>query len=237
MKDKIEESHLDFYRRWGRLERPYFKWQLQQFAAYIGQRIGDIGCGLGNFVEFFREKELYLSFEPDKELASEFELLPKTKNVRLAINGDICTSEAVEEMRANKLDTIICINVLEHIKNDKCALSNMVNGVIPNGHICILVPAFSWLYGTFDKLGHYRRYSKEDLLRIIKELNVRLIKCYYMNLLGGLGWFFKARVIKEKRPRNENYKIINMLLPMISFLEGIIKPPFGLSLVMVLKKK
>ncbi len=93
-----EESHLDLYRRWGELSKPYFKWQFSHFSKYVGQRIGDIGCGLGNFVPLFSEKELYFGFEPDKELSMEFERLHKLrKNVKLAVNGNIATSEAVEE--------------------------------------------------------------------------------------------------------------------------------------------
>jgi 2-polyprenyl-3-methyl-5-hydroxy-6-metoxy-1,4-benzoquinol methylase len=238
MRNAIQESHFDFYKRWGMLAKPYFKWQARQFSTWVGQRIGDVGCGLGNFVEFLREKELYLGFELDKNLAENFKLLHKAENVRLAANGDICTTGAVEEMRASQLDTIICVNVLEHINNDKCALSNMIDGISRNGHICIIVPAFPWLYGSLDELdGHCRRYTKKDLLRLIKDKNVEVIKCYYLNFLGGLGWLIKGRIIREKRHGNENYTIINKLLPLISFVERIIKPPFGLSLVMVLKKK
>ena len=50
-----DESHLDLYRRWGKLSKPYFKWQFSHFSKYVGQRIGDIGCGLGNFVFLFSE--------------------------------------------------------------------------------------------------------------------------------------------------------------------------------------
>lgn len=171
------------------------------------------------------------------EACSYFDI-HKAENVRLAANGNICTTEAVDEMRASQLDTIICVNVLEHINNDKCALSNMIDGISRNGHICIIVPAFPCLYGSLDELdGHCRRYAKKDLLRLVKDKNAEVIKCYYLNFLGGLGWLIKGRVIREKRHGNENYTIINKLLPLISFVERIIKPPFGLSLVMVLKKK
>ena len=141
-------------------------------------------------------------------------------------------------MRANRLDTLICINVLEHIKNDKRVLSNLVDGVSSKGHVCVIVPAFSWLYGSLDALDkHYRRYSKEDLLRMTEDLKVIVSRCYYMNFPGGLGWFIKGRILKEKRHADINYTVTNMILPIVSFAESIIKPPFGLSLVAVLRKK
>jgi 2-polyprenyl-3-methyl-5-hydroxy-6-metoxy-1,4-benzoquinol methylase len=238
MNSKSMESHLDFYKRWGALAKPYFKWQIQQFSGYIGGRIGDIGCGLGNFVEFFRDRELYVGFEPDEELAGEFGLAHKAGNVKLAAYGDVCTPQAVEEMKAHKLDTIICINVLEHIKDDELALSNMAGGISRNGHICIIVPAFASLYGSLDRLdGHWRRYSKRDLPRLTRNPTVEIVRCHYMNFLGGLAWFVKGRVLQEKTHANENYTITNRLLPLISLAERHVKPPFGLSMMMVLKKR
>jgi len=63
------------------------------------------------------------------------------------VNFDICSTKAIDEIIANNLDTILCINVLEHIKQDTRALNNMVKGIRNNGYIEILVLAFSWLYG------------------------------------------------------------------------------------------
>lgn len=238
MYSQKEESHLDAYRRWGKLAKPYFKWQFEQFSNYIGKRIGDIGCGLGNFVQFLNDRELYLGFEPDKELSREFNLLHKGENIKLAANGDVCSDKAIEEMKKSRLDTIICINVLEHIKDDKRVLSNMVEGVAKGGYICILVPALEVLFGSLDELdGHYRRYTKETLKQLVKGLEADIVKCHYFNLIGALGWYLKSRIIKEKSHGDENYTIINLLLPFISAIEKAIKPPFGLSLVMALRKK
>jgi 2-polyprenyl-3-methyl-5-hydroxy-6-metoxy-1,4-benzoquinol methylase len=58
------ESHLDFYRRWSGHCKPYFRWQMRQFSPYIGNRVGDVGCGLGNFAELLLDRELYLIKPP-----------------------------------------------------------------------------------------------------------------------------------------------------------------------------
>ena len=94
------------------------------------------------------------------------------------------------------------------------------------------------LYGSLDSLDrHYRRYSKKEMLLMTKNLNVDVVKCYYMNLLGALGWFLKAKVMKENRHGSENYLIGHLLVPVMSLAERIVRPPFGLSLVIVLKKR
>jgi len=123
------ETHSEFYLRWGRLARPYFKWQFEQFAPYLGRRVADVGCGMGNFVEFLHDRDLYLGFEPDRELADKFKVLHVPDRVRLAANGDIITDESVAEMKANDIDSALCVNVLEHISDDRAALANIIKGV------------------------------------------------------------------------------------------------------------
>lgn len=238
MEKYANETHLDFYLRWGRLARPYFQWQFEQFKGVFGNRIADIGCGLGNFTEFFYGKELYLGFEPDLDCANKLKEIHKNNNILLSDIGDICNPKAVEILEHNRIDTVICFNVLEHIENDTDALKNMVDGVIPGGHICLILPAFSWLYGTLDKLdGHYRRYDKNEITRLIGKLDVEIKNYHYFNLLGALGWFVKGRILKEKHHTDANFNLINKILPVISTVERFLKPCFGLSIILVLKKR
>jgi len=236
----MKKNLLTLYKNWGELAKPYFEWQLKQFSSYLGKRIGDVGCGEGNFACFLKNSELYLGFEPENDLAALFRKNYQAENIRLATHPDITTKQAVEEMRENRLDTVICINVLEHIRNDKLALDHLMEGILPGGHICLLVPALPALYGTLDEVAmHYRRYSKKQLLDLAKVVGggrVDIIECYFMNFIGALGWFYKRIILKEKAHGDENFKIMNLILPFVSFMEHFIKPPIGMSLVLVLKK-
>lgn len=232
-----KETHLGFYKRWGKLAGPYFEWQIRQFLPYLGKRVADIGCGLGNFTPFLKDRELYLGLEPDPELQREFTEHFSSPNIRLARQGDITFPETASEIESHQIDSIICINVLEHIKEDQFAFSNMVKGVFPGGYICLLVPALPWLYGTLDEMdGHYRRYTKKTLLCLAQQEKVEVVKIYYSNLIGVLGWFLKGKILKEKTHGDENFTLMNKLLPLVSFIEDRIKPPLGMSLVMILKK-
>ncbi len=234
----MKESRVAFYKRWGTHSKPYFEWQSEQISKYVGKRIADIGCGLGNFVEVFSDKELYLGFDPDESVRQEIQRSEYPDNFRLSKKGDICQAETVEEINVNDIDTIICINTLEHIKDDKQALTNMVKAVKKDGHVCLIVPALHCLYGSLDEFdGHYRRYSKKDLLVLTDNLEVEIVLLRYMNMIGSVGWFIKSRIVKEKTYKNTNFNIIVSLLPIISFLEKYIKPIFGLSLVLVLRKR
>jgi len=101
-----------------------------------------------------------------------------------------------------------------------------------------LVPAFNFLFGSLDALdGHFRRYAYKDVRRLMDGLELELIKSYYLNLPGAVAWFIKGRILKEKAHDNCDYKGMNALLPAVAFIEGVIKPPFGMSLVAVLRKR
>src|SRR6185503_15783204 len=145
--DQRMESHLDLYRRWGELARPYFQWQFDQFSPYLGSRVADVGCGLGNFTPFLKDKSCYVAFEPDQELAREFQSLHQSDNIHLAKNPDITNPASVEEMQQYGIDSILCVNVLEHIENDQLAMKNLVSSVSAGGRVCLLVPALQFLYG------------------------------------------------------------------------------------------
>lgn len=233
----MTETHLEFYKRWGQLARPYFQWQYDQFSDFLGRKVADVGCGLGNFVPFLLDRDLYLGLEPDPELVREFGNIHKSSNVRLASCGDITDPASVNELKQNQIDSVICVNVIEHIEADLRAFTHMVEGVSQGGSVCILVPAMQILYGTLDKLdGHYRRYSRSDLLRLTDGLPVQVVRLYYLNFVGAFGWFLKGRILKQSAQSDSNYSAMNRILPVISKLENWVKPPIGLSLVLILRK-
>lgn len=235
------ESRIDFYRRWGALNAPYFRWQFEQFAPYTGKRIADIGCGLGNFLPFLKKAECYLGFEPDAALRQEFQKHCNVPGIILSPCHDITDTRAAAALKTHAVDTILCINVLEHIEKDAQALNNMIEGLSPGGHLCLLVPALQALYGSLDRLdGHYRRYDRDKLLELASAAagsRARVVKCRYMNFPGVFGWFLKSKILKETSQKDENYRLMNTILPVVAAVEKLIPPPLGMSLVLVLKKE
>jgi SAM-dependent methyltransferase len=231
------ESHLDFYRRWHRNTKPYIRWQLEQFEPFLGRRVADVGCGLGNFAEYLATKELYLGIDADEELLAELRKEyghhPGVKTTNIDITSPACT----EALRAERVDTIICVNVIEHIEDHARAVRNMVDALPPGGHLGLLVPALPVLMGTLDRLdGHYRRYTKPVLRGVLDGLPGDLLQLYYFNLPAVAGWFVKGRILKQERHTDDNYHIMNAILPAVRWCEKRVHPPFGMSLVAVFRK-
>jgi SAM-dependent methyltransferase len=239
----MTESHSDFYERWSAQARPYFGWQFGQFAPHVGKRVVDVGCALGSFVPHFLEHgvEGYWGVENDADLRARFTERHRDPRARLTATTDATDPALAEEMKALGVDTAFSVNVLEHIERDDLALRHMIEGTKPGGHICLLVPAHPFLYGTLDALDHhFRRYTKAALRDLVARAGgekVEWVELYHFNAVAAFGWFLKGRLLKETKQADENYALMNAVLPFASRAEKLIRPPFGLSLVAILKRR
>lgn len=231
------EAHLEFYRRWHRLNAPYFRWQFEQFERFLGDRCADIGCGIGNFLPCFLDRGFYLGIDNDPELVIELQnQLPDHDGFR-ALRVDATTPAMAEVLRSFSIDSAICVNVLEHISEDRLVVGNLIDALPVGGTLSILVPALPFLFGTLDTLdGHYRRYTKSTLRELWTGLDVRVERLHYFNFVAIPGWYLKGRILKDTRQTDANYKLMNILLPAVRAAERLVHPPIGLSLVAVLRK-
>jgi hypothetical protein len=99
------------------------------------------------------------------------------------------------------------------------------------------MPAVPFIFGTLDELdGHCRRYTKRTMAALFTGLPGQIRKLYYFNFAGVPGWFLKGRILKQRRHTNDNYAIMNMLLPVLRPLEKLIPPPLGMSVIGVFRK-
>jgi SAM-dependent methyltransferase len=143
------------------------------------------------------------------------------------------------ELKRYEFDTIVCLNVLEHIEDDLRALVQMHSLLAPGGRLVLLVPANQILYGTVDRsLGHYRRYTRKDLLPIMKQAGFRVDRSFYMNVVGMAGWFWNNRIIKRAEESEDLIAIFDRYVaPVAEFAERLIPPPTGLSLIAIGRKE
>lgn len=214
------------------------KWLFEQIKPYLGKKILEIGSGIGNISKFIcsggRDVVLtdingsYLEY-----LRNRFIGNPRVKVMPL----DIVSGNPAQALPF-KADTVICISVLEHIENDNLALDNIYNMLEQNGRLIIITPALKALYGSLDeKLGHFRRYDKNDLAGKLEAGKFRIEKIYYHNLVSAIGWFVSARILKTKVISSFQSLSIDNLVPFIAGVERIVKAPFGLNVIAVCRKE
>jgi 2-polyprenyl-3-methyl-5-hydroxy-6-metoxy-1,4-benzoquinol methylase len=123
--------------------------------------------------------------------------LKKSFEKQAVLDIDI-VAVSFEEIHGDKLgayDAVFALNVVEHIKDDKLAIENMIKLLKPGGKIIILVPAYQWLYNGFDvALEHFKRYTKSRLLGIFPTAGAKLIRSWYFNFAGIFGWFLVGSI-------------------------------------------
>lgn len=208
----------------------YNKWSLEKFKRYLKGKIIEVGCGIGNFTVTLSQYGEVVGIDIDKKFVK------KNIDARIKVGyGDI---EKGEYFFGNAtFDTAVCINVLEHILDDKKALKNLYLLLKREGYLILLVPIHNFLYGEIDKsIGHLRRYDPNILKSELTNLGFTIIKSRKLNFLGAIGWFIAGRILTDKQVDENKIKLFNLISPLL-LLENIIEPPIGTSVLIVAKKE
>lgn len=215
----------------------YNMWLFQQFEPFLGQRILEMGAGMGNITHFLLDRELVVATDISEkyihDLKQEFSGF---SNVKVALL-DFTDRKSVDGFsKAENIDTIVSTNVLEHIEDDHMAISGCFNILQPGGHLILLVPAHSVLYSKMDKnLRHFRRYNIASLRKVISDGGFRILYERYLNVLGAIGWFINGRVLGRNLIPSRQVRLFDFIVKLLAW-EKFIKPPFGLSILLVAEK-
>jgi 2-polyprenyl-3-methyl-5-hydroxy-6-metoxy-1,4-benzoquinol methylase len=215
----------------------YFAWHSRLVVRELGQRVVEVGCGIGNFTALLLDRDLVVTLDCEEACVENLrERFPGRGNLRTLV-CDAGTA-AFRDLGRFRPDSVVCVNVLEHIEDDLGTLRAMAEILVPNGVIVLLVPAFEALYGPIDRnLGHYRRYRRRSLAKLANAAGLEIRKLHYVNAAGFFGWWVNARVLKRETQSETQIAIFDRwMVPVVSALEGAIPPPFGQSLLAVLRK-
>jgi len=216
------------------LER-YNEWILEKIRPWIGRRVLEVGSGIGNFSSYFLDSEiLVLTDIRDDYLVRLRERYGAHANVaveRYDLEGP------AGRLSDYKIDTVIALNVLEHIEDDRLAFSELYGLLAPGGKIVLQLPAHRLLYGTLDThLDHFRRYTARDIKSKLAACGYKIECIRRFNMFGALGWFVASRVLRRRILPEGQLGLFNLLTPLFMALERIIPVPFGLSLLVVARK-
>ena len=203
------------------------------FRPHIGSRVLEVGSGIGTMSRPLAEMaELVVGIEPNANCAVRVQEVMR-HHPRFSLRT--CHLEECDpaELAACRFDTVVCVNVLEHIEDDTAAVRLFRDVVVPGGRVLIFVPAVQAAYGPLDaELGHHRRYSSGALAAVFREAGLELLSLRYTNPIGLLGWMFNAHVTRSTAHSLTQVRLFETLVaPWALPLERILAPPIGLSLV------
>ena len=150
----------------------------------------------------------------------------------------VCTNAMESESfpQGQSFDTVVCLNVIEHVEDDLRALRNMWNALDDGGRAIILVPYGPGLYGSLDEvLGHFRRYTVEQLADVAQQAGFQLEQMLKFNRPGVPAWWLNGRVLHRKTFGLGQIRMLNLLTPLFRLMDPWLPLP-PLSLIAVLKK-
>ncbi|HYL20149.1 MAG TPA: class I SAM-dependent methyltransferase [Gemmatimonadales bacterium] len=191
----------------------YNRWMFERLRPWVGRRVLEVGAGIGNMSAFLvdRERAVLTDTEPHY-LARLRESFGDRPNVRVV---ELRLPAFDPHLVAERVDTVFCLNVLEHIEDDGASLAAMRQLLGPGGRLVLLVPALRPLYGTLDQaLGHFRRYARGEVVGKLEAAGFRVGHVEYFNLGGVPGWWLASRVLRRPMISTAALRCYEALVPL-----------------------
>jgi len=221
------ENHLG-----GAEGRRYRAYQYDLVKPHVGRSLLEVGSGLGHFSEMFEGRLDHLVVSDSDpycidQLTQRYAGRSDVEVLSLALPGEVKIKRRV--------DTVVMMNVLEHIADDSQALRDLAACLTPGGRIVIWVPGYMQLYGDFDRLvGHVTRYTPKTLRRSVEAAGLHVEVCKPVNLIGGIAWWLMVRVSGVGHASPKLASIYDMtVVPITRALERMFTPPFGQTVLCV----
>ncbi|BDG09655.1 glycosyltransferase [Anaeromyxobacter paludicola] len=238
LSDKIYTADAYGSQILGRLSRaPRFNaWMADVVRPYCGERVLEIGSGTGNMTRHLIPRRRYVASDINPLYLESLRALTADKPYLTTQFTDV-TDPASYPRLPEGFDTVVCLNVVEHVDDDAGALRNIREVLSPGGRAVVLVPQGPWNMGTLDAvLGHKRRYTEESLAALAAGSGFRVREIVKFNRIGTLAWWLNGKVLRRRTFGLGQILMLNALTPLFRKLEPVLPVP-ALSLVAVLERE
>jgi len=189
------------------------RWMAGVIQPYIGKRVLETGAGIGNLTRMLcPRRKRYIAADIDTEhlarLRARFQHRPniEIRHCDLANPGDF-------KDLTGSVDSVVCLNVLEHVEDDMAGLRNIYTALQPGGRAIILVPHGQEIFGSLDTaLGHFRRYSREELQQKMEQAGFRVERILDFNRISRPAWYVTGRLLKRKTLSRFQLRVFDRLV-------------------------
>lgn len=215
--------------------RNYHRWIVGEIASYLGRRVAEVGAGVGSVSELILERDVdeLFAFEPSGNMYPV--LAGKLgRETRVTLINDFFSPR----YSAGNFDSVVYINVLEHIEDDRAELTQAFESLSPGGHLAVFVPACSWLYSDFDRqIGHFRRYTKPGLCERVTTAGFTVVKARHFDIAGIIPWYVNFVLFGADSIGGRSVALYDRLIvPVMRVVEGVIPPPAGKNVLLIARK-
>jgi 2-polyprenyl-3-methyl-5-hydroxy-6-metoxy-1,4-benzoquinol methylase len=189
---------------------------LDQLDKNIGKNVLEVGAGLGLITKNLLQRGRFVSaLEPDSQLFKQLDVNLHHQNLK-KFNSTLAAWNN-EERPGQMFDTILYVNVLEHIDNDVEELQNAAKFCTANGRIVVFVPSNPALYGTMDWMSaHFRRYRKKELEKVAMSAGLKIHSCEYFDAVGKVPYFLMYRLLRKTTLGSSSVGIYDKLIVPLS---------------------
>jgi 2-polyprenyl-3-methyl-5-hydroxy-6-metoxy-1,4-benzoquinol methylase len=220
-----------------RLERVqrFNRWMAQAVAPDVGSQVLEIGAGIGNVTHALLPRDFYLASDVNPHYVDYLSNFAVGKPY-LQVDRIDLEDGATFAPWAGKFDTVICLNVLEHVRDPLLALRNMHGALEPGGKLVLYVPQGPALFSSLDEvLGHRCRYTKESLRRELEATGFEVQSLRDFNRLGVGGWWLNGKILRRRNFSRIQLKIFDLLVPLLRRIDAGLPGP-GLGILAVARK-
>jgi glycosyltransferase involved in cell wall biosynthesis len=210
-------------------------WMADTIRAYCGSRVLEIGSGVGTLTRKLIPRDQYVASDINPLYLEPLTQLSTNHPYLRASYCDV-TDSASFPISSEGFDTVICLNVIEHVEDDVKAMENIRNVLGDGGTAVVLVPNGPWNFGTLDQvLGHYRRYTRESLLKLGEDAGFVVEKLIVFNRIGTPAWFLNGRIMRRRMFGLFQIWMLNLLTPIFRVVDPVLPFP-PLSLIAIFRK-
>jgi SAM-dependent methyltransferase len=181
----------------------------------LGSRVLELGAGIGNMTRHLsRGRRHYMATDIDEEhlarMRVRFQGRPILEVRRCDLREDADFADLGE-----RFDTVVCLNVLEHLEDDLAALRRMRRTLQPGGRAIVLAPRDQAIYGSLDKvLGHYRRYAAGELEARMGQAGFRVERALPFNRITRPGWRLNGQILRRESFGGLQLRVFDALVPL-----------------------
>lgn len=215
-------SELDLFQRavnW----KQYWRTRVQDF---IGGDVLEVGAGIGANTRLLSDlpHNTWTCLEPDARLAAQIPRVGFGHSVRVGAIEEIGLKE--------RFNSILYIDVLEHIEDDRAQLAQAAAHLVPGGYIVVISPAHPVLYTPFDRaIGHFRRYTRA-MLRDVTPVGVQEMRMQYLDSVGMLASAANRLMLRQSMPTEKQILAWDRLMvPVSRRLDALLLHRLGKSIL------
>src|SRR6202161_4098032 len=213
----------------------FTRWMADVVRPYVGDRVLEIGAGIGNMSVHLMPRSVYWATDVNPYYLNYLETLRPTRPYMRVGYTDAMKLESFP--KGQDFNTIVCLNVIEHVPDDTGALRNIREALTDGGAAIVLVPRGPALYGSLDEvLGHCRRYTEAQFSEVARQAGFHVEQILKFNRPGVPAWWLNGKILRRKTFGMGQIRLLNVLTPIFRCIDSWLPLP-PLSIIAILRKQ